>query len=310
MRRIIFSFVVALFIGCAPPVSSVDERFVPQPELSAVAFTRTALTQLSQGQYAEAERGFRRALYLLPKADNIRRNLATALLYGGQPEAAEVEYRALMVTSGESPPLMNNLAQALALQGRHDEAVSIYESTYAQAKNRGDLPTEVATAISLSTIYFKLGREEDARCRIEEAFIARPDAETARRFGSLLLALNSPDRARAVVEPMLAAQGVSPDPGLLYVRALSMFALGDTGATVDSTARALELGLGDDAGLARELRLLQALAQPPPVKTEESPATEPVETLAREFGAPNPRWLYLPPQFLQAIELARGETAA
>lgn len=310
MRLLLLTVVLSIISGCAPPAAPVEEKFVPRPELSAVALTRAALAQLAQGRYLEAELGFRRALYLYPTAENVRRNLAVALLYGGQPEAAEVEYRAIIATAGESAPLMNNLAQAVMAQGRNEDAAAIYESIYARATAQGDLATQVATAINLSTIYFKVGREDDAYCRIEEAFVARPDGETARRYGSLLLALNRPDRARAVVEPILKGQGAEPDPGLLYIRALAAFAQGDSGAIIDSTSRALALGVGDEpGGPIRELRLLQALATPSNIETGEAAPSGAVSRLAEEFGAPTPRWLYLPPQFLRALDAVRTTSA-
>jgi len=303
MRILLLTGILGVIVGCAPPVTPVAEKFIPKPELSAVALTNTALAQLAQGKYLEAELGFRRALYLHPNAENIRRNLAVSLLRGGQPEAAEEEYRAMIAASGENSALLANLAQAVMQQGRNEEAATIYESLYSRAIARGDLTTHVSAAVSLSTIYFKLGREEDSLCRIEESFVARPDAETARRFGSLLLALNHPDRARAVVEPILKAR--EPDPGLLYVRALAAFAEGDIEATLDSTSRALALGVGEDNGPVRELRLLHALVAPTAEAAGDSAPQQSVSLLAQEFGEPTPRWLYLPPQFLQALEAAR-----
>lgn len=288
--------VVLTFSGCAPAGRTVDERFVTNPELQAIALTREGLSALSRGRYRDAELSFERALSLFPEAENVRRNLARALLLGGDGAGAEREYRRLLV-KGVSAPLQLDLAQALLLQEREDEALEIFQSVYALGVSRGDNALRNGAALNLATTYFKRGQEEEASCWLSEVLGEGADIRVTERATALLVALNRPGDAAIAIERASPQGGVGATPQLLLTGALAAFARGDEPGAHHRALEGLKRLPSGEAQLRRELETIVALAGD---SVEGRPLI--LRETSAELGVMNSRALYLPPRALMALE--------
>ncbi|MFM1848845.1 MAG: hypothetical protein RL417_2319 [Pseudomonadota bacterium] len=265
--------------------------------------TREGLRALSAGKYTDAELQFRRSLALFPEADNVRRNLARALLLGGDPAAAEAEYRHLLGKRGRAA-IVPDLAEAVLRQGREGEAIDLFESLYAEALARQDEKAQSELGLKLAAIYFKVGREEEALCRAEEGYRANRSAKTAERYGALLIALHRPREALTEIESFASSQEGPLPTELVVVRSLGLFALGEPDLAGEAAKVGLEVDGPRPAGATQELEMIVALTG-----NDSGAASGDARSGTVWFERPNPRWVFFPPPILRTIELFAGSHA-
>ncbi|PZO79141.1 MAG: hypothetical protein DI626_11665, partial [Micavibrio aeruginosavorus] len=92
------------------------------------AVTELAMTQLSLGQYKEAELTARRGVELDPNSGRAYLALGTALDAQNYHEQAEVAFRrGIDKWKGDPAPIMNNLALNLASQNKLDQAYDMLQ---------------------------------------------------------------------------------------------------------------------------------------------------------------------------------------
>lgn len=104
------------------------------------AITEMAMTQLSLGDFASAEKFAEDAITMNPKNARAFLALGTAQDAQNKHQEAEVSFRSGMkYWQGDASPIMNNLALNLASQGHLEESLSLIEKAQALSPGRMDL---------------------------------------------------------------------------------------------------------------------------------------------------------------------------
>lgn len=115
------------------------------------ALTEMAMTQLSLGNYKEAELAARAATKLDKNAGRAHLALGTALDAQGNYPAAEESFRTgLKVWRGDAAPILNNLALNLASQGNFEQALDILDRARKEYPHRTELERNYRI---ISTLY-------------------------------------------------------------------------------------------------------------------------------------------------------------
>jgi tetratricopeptide (TPR) repeat protein len=132
------------------------------------------LDRLQQGQFAEAEQLFRRALDIDEYSAEAHHHLAIALTGMQRVEEAIPQYEKALALRPAHPEAHNNLGYAFGLIRRYKEAAWHYEKAlaikpgYAEAHN------------NLGNAFAALGRTEEAVAQYERALAVQPDYGDAR----------------------------------------------------------------------------------------------------------------------------------
>ncbi len=295
-----------LLAGCALPTPDKPSEFVRDKEIFASKIARSGMAQLNRGQLIDAELSFRQALYLYPKLYNLKLNLATTLGKQGQLEEAQTLFEELIETS--KTPWEIRIAQADMFYAAADfqRARRYYLESYQLASKANALNVVASLNRSLAVLAFKMGDEQEALCRSQEAYSLQPSPDEAYRHARMLLALNHVKSASELFAQIAFQQaGAKPgpltEPRLLYLAGLNEFAQGNFESALKNSISSLDLGVAD-FGLEAEVVLLGNLARKA-LGIMSSAEQESVEFPSlEELGVA--KGLYLPPALLEQVLLA------
>lgn len=107
---------------------------------SADVLTEMAMSQLSLGDFQDAENTAGRAIEINEKDGRAYLAMGTAMDAQAKHQDAEIAFRqGLKYTKGDPIPLLNNLALNLASQGRLEQALDILEKAKKEAPNRMEI---------------------------------------------------------------------------------------------------------------------------------------------------------------------------
>ncbi len=160
-----------------------------------------ALMRQFLGQTQAAINGYLRALALNPGDARVNRDLASAYLQAGRPDAALRYARQATQLASESQEAWCNLGAAYSLLGRYEDAVDCYR----EAAELGELPPPVM--LSLADTHLKLENFQRA-ANVLEALTARtPTAAAWERLGYARFRLKRFARAQEAY-----AQALAKDP--------------------------------------------------------------------------------------------------
>ena len=115
---------------------------------------------MMNGEFANAEKYFRRASELRPEFIPAVNNLASMLTKQGKPEAVEVARRALKLAPAE-PTVMDTLAGALVVAGNLPEALKLQQAAAEKAPGNAEI------MLNLGKIALKVGDQQLARRQFE-----------------------------------------------------------------------------------------------------------------------------------------------
>jgi len=206
MRMRYFSLVVFVLIlsACALPRDPYGvQQVVPTTEVKVAAFVREGMDLLGRGRNMDAEINLRKALYLSPDSQTVRRNLAVILGRQGLYEESEELLLGLLQENPASLSTVSSLAQIYFDQGDFDRARLRYMELL-ELSEGSELPrvNEIrAEALrSLAVLEFTVGNEEEALCYSGEAYNqSRGREQELARHARLLNAIGLHDRVLALL---------------------------------------------------------------------------------------------------------------
>jgi len=175
------------------------------PDRAAWEFTRGA-AWMADGQDADAEAAFRRALAIEPRHYQAHHNLGLLLARHGDTRRAIEEWRAALDIRPDAAPVLASLGAALLVEGQPDAAVTSLQRAVALEPDVAEFHANLARALQ------KEGRVREALRSMRRA------AELAPRDRSLWMALASMALAAGDLEDMLGgwreAYRLQPDPAV------------------------------------------------------------------------------------------------
>src|SRR5688500_308693 len=184
------------------------------------------------GDWAAAEREFRRALEAAPASVPARINLAAALVARGAMDEARGELEAALRAQPANATAHFNLGVLMVRAG--DLAGAVEHLSAAAAA----MPGDAETRRTLGEALLALGRAEEALPHLEAAVVAAPADEPA-RVGEATALMRLGEERRAL-ERLEAAHGVMPGEGrIAHLLARLLAAASDP--TLRDGARAVEL---------------------------------------------------------------------
>ncbi len=302
-----FAIAALALSGCAlPPKDTQEQGFVPGEELDVVSLVRQGLSAYQKNRYVDAEFLFRQALYLSPKAANVKANLAAALRSTGQFDEAEDILISLNAAAPESLDYLSGLGRLYVDRQEFATARRYYSQAFDTALKKGDFDSASRFARNLAAVAFRIGDESAALCQSQMALQLKPDADAYVRHARLLLGMNRAADARALLSGYLSASGSQSGP--VVALALSELALGNNDRALQ-LGRSVETSSDLPRDASEQLKKIIALAkknlgQSDP--TADSKAERPSSELAsqtradREIEATRSS-LYWPSTLLDAI---------
>ncbi|MCB0320433.1 MAG: tetratricopeptide repeat protein [Bdellovibrionales bacterium] len=259
MRVLLAYLFCAVLWGCALPSSApISEKFVSSYEREVESLVREGLFFSQQGRYVEAEFNFRKALFALPQSERILFNLGVALERQRVFQEAEQIYRTLLRRNPTNVRVQLALGRLYVAQLSYDNAIRVYEGVERQLMKpvsidevqlEADRPLRVgefaepehrealvSTYRSLSSIYFRLGNEEQSMCYSTLALETSQNAPLEKvRHARLLLSRGLSDNAVEMLGDVLIKNDIPP---VLHVRALLHY---DAGEKDEARSLCLEL---------------------------------------------------------------------
>lgn len=230
--------------SCAAPILEVQHtEFIPSKEQALIKVARDGLYYMKQSRFIEAELEFRRALYLNPKAVNLKLNLAYCLTRQGlYAEASEI-YLDLIKHNPNN--LDNRLAYAQMLTQSQDYSAAQHEfmTILNLSLDKNDLASAASVSESLSALNFTLGREEDALCFMELRLRFKYDRAGIVQYANLLNSVGRYREAQGSIEDFIRKTGLNQDIELLHQLALSYFAMQNYQQVLRFEQVALDTGL-------------------------------------------------------------------
>ena len=262
MIRLIRSVFITSLLSlscCAPPPSNAPEQaFVPGQELDVVGLVRKGLSDYQRNRYIDAEFSFRQALYLSPKAANVRANLAAALRSSGQYDEAEDILFALNAAAPESLDYLSGLARLYVDKQEFSSAKRFYSLAYEAALKQQDFAAAGRFARNLSAVAFRAGDEASALCYSHVALSLKPDADSHIRHARLLLGMNRPADARTLLGNYLSGAGSQTGP--VAELAVAELALGNNERALQ-LARSVETSSDLPKEATSQLKMVIALSK-------------------------------------------------
>ena len=186
--------VVACLAALAATASQPSPARVVAAREDAYRANNIGVTRLEQFDFDAAATSFRRALSLDPKLAIARLNLGIALLYGGNPDAAQKEIVAARASMPDRPQPDYVLGLIARGSGRTAEAIDAF--TRVQKMD----PDDVGTAINLGQLYRQERKFQEAVDAFRRALAGQPFNATA-TYGlanTLVLAGNADEGKEAM----------------------------------------------------------------------------------------------------------------
>ncbi len=146
-------------------------------------------------QTTEAITKFERALEINPTRDDVRVAYAKALTDLHKYEAAEIEYRSLLLTSPDSKDVLNGWATWLSESGRNSEAIQVCRQLLHLQPD--DFPTE----LKLAQLLYREGEYEASERLLKKLHAIAPrNADVCFTLGGVLRSTGDSERARPLLE--------------------------------------------------------------------------------------------------------------
>ncbi len=189
---------------------------------------------------------------------------ALAAVRSGDAALAVTEFQALLAKGDQEPEFFHGLADALASLGRHEDAILAWREAL-----RLD-PLDAWAVVGEANALVTLGRPQDARSRLAEAFPKYPPpgaAEERRRVEARAYRMEG-DAARAAGDLTLALQsygyalGAFPDVWACVSIGGLYLADGQLALALAFYDEALRLAPGEDVAIAGRALTLEALGRP------------------------------------------------
>ena len=236
-------------------LASEIEGGIPGPRSFSFYNLGNALGQ--KGDFAEAERAYRRALDLKPDDARTMNNLANVLLAAGRPEDAAKWYRLVLEEFPSWAPARVSLAEALRRTGAPDEALE-----QARAAIAADPASADAHRLEGQLLAAR-GRAKEAAASFRESLRLAPDGVDA--LVGLARALlseelgsdRSPSEAVALAERADALTG-KREPRVLVVLAVAYAAAGRQADAAAAAERGAAVA-PESSPIGAELRRLASL---------------------------------------------------
>ncbi len=131
---------------------------------------------LLQRQYEKAIAEGERAIALSPNNSESHAYLAWVLYNAGRfEEAVEVQKRAMRLSPYYPTWYLSNLGESLTMAGHYEEAIVANLELVDRCRKEKDQFFEMGGHVWLAVDYIMLGREEEARSHVAEAFKIDPD---------------------------------------------------------------------------------------------------------------------------------------
>lgn len=254
--------IVLVLVGCAlPPQQQLGDRYVPLTEAALVREVNEGLFSAKEGRFIEAEFSFRRALVYSPDNSDIQLNLATVLgeqqLYG----EAKVLLRRLLLKNPRDMRVLGAVARLAASEGDYESAERFYRKILevaAEAPPGKYAPIRRSVLQSLSTIAFRIGKEEEAVCYSEEVLRDfRMNLEQSARHANLLLATGRLKQMQSLIDSLELTELPMP---LLYQQILLSFERGEDEKAASLCEGALVQGV-EDSRIERDCLWIIAMSR-------------------------------------------------
>ncbi|NDC38923.1 MAG: hypothetical protein EBZ48_12875, partial [Proteobacteria bacterium] len=180
--------VLLVCCSCALPRSTIDTAgFVRPEELETTGLVREGMGFLSQSRYVDAELSFRRALYFSPDADNIRENLAAALMGSQQFNEVDQILAQLSARYPKAIRIVVSQAQSYFRQRRYQESEATFRRALDLAFQRQEFSQASSILRSLAFLANDRGYRSEALCYSAQAFALKPDTPEALSHARLLM---------------------------------------------------------------------------------------------------------------------------
>jgi tetratricopeptide (TPR) repeat protein len=243
VKQILSVLIIVGLASCAVPRDfDPTGGFIPNREVKVVGLTREGLSYYKQSRFVDAELKLRQALYLAPDADNLKNNLALALLGSGQVDDGEAILLDLAKKYPQSSRYYNDLGEARSRVSDYEGAIEALSTGLERAMLRLDFVAAATLLRSRAVARFGNGDEEDALCNSMEALALKNDPIEQVRHARALLALNRfADAKKFLLDASNANRALQQDPDVLRHLALAHYGLGEYQQASDLIERALDL---------------------------------------------------------------------
>lgn len=301
MRIVALIVVLSFLSSCAVPPAAIDTAgFVQSRELQTAGLVREGLQFLGQGRYVDAELSFRQALYLFPGADNVRENLAIALIGTGQLGESETILLELARKYPRASRFYNRLGELYYTDRRYTESLAALNKALTVAFSRREYATAAATLRSLATLSEQRGLGEEAVCYSAEALSLKQEAGEFIGHARILL---SEHRYEEAIRLPVAAVGGSTDIRMEWQRlsTMAMYATGKWESVWQSATEVLDRREGIFS-VRDEFEILRILAEYKIGRIDTSVAIEELKKLPVVLRGPSQQQTLLwPPGMLQDL---------
>lgn len=168
---------------------------------SAEARANLGVVLAGQGRYAAAVEQYARALRLKPALEPVHINLGLALLKSGHAAKAAEEFKAYLANHSDDVRVRQLLANAYLESDRYAEAARLYE---------GLLPGDAGIRLGLGAAYARLGQRSSAEEQFGLALASAHSAATQLAIGQAWLGNNDFERAEAALRRALVLDARLP----------------------------------------------------------------------------------------------------
>jgi tetratricopeptide (TPR) repeat protein len=210
-------FAVRLFLRGPGPAEStaisprVDASSAPIRAGSAEALTASALADLSEWKWNEAERGFRRALELDPKSASARDGLGRLLISLGRFEEGRTELEQALRLDTRSPE------RELALAAADFEARRYGPAVERCLKILKTAPRLVRARFVLAESYIQMGRADEALAECLSAVDPQGDPSDVAELGYVFAAAGKKDEALKIAEKLAGKNSIPPGRSIAFL---------------------------------------------------------------------------------------------
>ena len=241
-----------------PKQGGLPDTFISRQEQQAIAFVNQGNDLFNKGRYQESEGYYRQALELFPQADNIKVNLANALIRNSLESEARIITAELLLKDPQNKDYLLLSALIEYFQKDYKQAAEKYEKILddESLEIKDDEKNQIYN--NLSTIYFMLGEEQEAFCLADFAYRVRKDSENKNRLARLTLAL-MPGR-EGVLDKRPDGTISRSDTEFFLYSTLFYFSKGDFKKAIDLAAELESLSRGSDT-YVEQARTIELLAK-------------------------------------------------
>lgn len=163
--KIIFLFSIILWTqACVLPQKASHNNYISDVEQDTIKAYREGNEYFIKGRYLMAEMRYLKALDYYPREKNIRVNLVNSLIKTQQFKRAQANIDVLQNWFSEDIDILLLQAKLYLAQEKYRDVIALYEQGLALAAEYDlkDLEKQIYT--NLSSLYFQIGKEQEALC--------------------------------------------------------------------------------------------------------------------------------------------------